>query len=202
MAKWRYGRGWSPEELRLHLQQLAACEVNFQAPLEEMTEENGWTVSRCQSRIGNDATGEGAFARVKQALIEYEFSDPRIAVAHFDPEAPLLGRNMLLEFRALGFRFLNGARIRQVWDEAGERQVSFGYRYDTLQGHVERGSQCFLLTRDCLTGEIRVHIEDRWQHGDFPTWWSRLGFSLMGNAFRKLWRRRIPERLRSAAERG
>lgn len=200
MAEWRFGRGWSPEELRQSLDGLTRCSVNFRTPFEEMTRKNGWTVERCQSRLGNVARNPAAFRRVKQALIAYNFSDPRIAVAYFDPDAPLRGRQMLLEFRAFGFRFLNGVRIQEVWDEAGERQVSFGYRYDTLEGHVERGSQCFLLTQDLLTGEIRLHIEDRWQHGDFPNWWSKIGFTLVGGAFRRLWRSQIPKRLRRAAE--
>jgi hypothetical protein len=75
-----------------------------------------------------------------------------------------------------------------------------GFRYDTLEGHIERGFEWFLLTKEHATGEVRFKIEAHWQLGQFPNWWSRLGFRLIGEHYRTLWRHRAPERLRELAE--
>jgi uncharacterized protein (UPF0548 family) len=50
------------------------------------------------------AEGEQRFERARVALANYQFSDPNIVIAHFDPALPLLGRRMLLEIQVLGLR--------------------------------------------------------------------------------------------------
>ena len=50
-----------------------------------------------------------------------------------------------------------------------------------------------------ITGEVWFKIEAHWQPGAFPNWWSRVGFLLVGQFFRTLWRRRAPHRLASLA---
>ncbi len=199
MAHWRYGRGWSKREIRQYLGELEQCEVNFQVPLDEMSEEAGWKQDQLEASLGHDRGGE-LFERAKQALCGYEFSDPSIAVSYFDPEAPLLGRNMLLEFRAYGFHFLNGVRVRKVTEEPHAHGRIFGYRYETLRGHIESGVQWFTLLEDARTGEVRVRIEDCWQLGDPPNWWSAAGFVVIGEHFRERWRHRAVERLRRVAK--
>jgi uncharacterized protein (UPF0548 family) len=106
---------------------------------------------------------------------------------------------MLLEIKVLGFRFLNGCRVHSAREEATPAETVFGFRYDTLQGHIERGCEWFLLTKQHDTGEVWFKIEAHWQLGDFPNWWSRLGFRLIGERYRTLWRHRAPERLRRLA---
>ena len=64
---------------------------------------------------------------------------------------------------------------------------------------MEKGFEWFLLTKDHLDGEIRLRIEAHWRLGDFPNWWSRLGFLLIGSHYRELWRRRALGRLRRLA---
>jgi uncharacterized protein (UPF0548 family) len=200
MATWRFGIGWTEAELQEHLAGLAGLSPNFDAPFERMTRENGWTVDGAEEAIGSEPAGPpqagGLFARARRALIHYDFSDPRIVEGHFDPEAPFRGRDMLLEIKVLGLRYLNGVRVTEVRDETAGDQTLFGFRYDTLEGHIERGGEWFLLTKAHATGEIRFRIEAHWQLGEFPNWWSRLGFRLFGEHFRTLWRHRAPERLR------
>src|SRR5207248_6761323 len=127
-------------------------------------------------------------------------SDPRIVVGHFDPQAPLVGRNMLLEIKCLGFRFLNGVRVHSAREDQDHRRSIFGFRYDTLEGHIEQGFEWFLLTKDHESGAIWFKIEAHWRLGQFPNWWSRVGFRLIGERYRALWRRRAPERLRDLAQ--
>jgi uncharacterized protein (UPF0548 family) len=203
MALWRFGRGWSEAEMRGYLAELKDRPVNFDDPPERMIPEHGWTVDGDDASLGTEPEGpplpDGFFARAKQAIVHYDFSDPRIVVGHFDPEAPLVGREMLLEIRIWGLRFLNGVRVTQAREDAERGTSYFGFRYDTLVGNIERGYEWFLLSKDHETGEIHFRIEAHWRLGDFPTWWSRLGFRLIGERYRVLWRHRAPERLRRLA---
>ena len=106
---------------------------------------------------------------------------------------------MLLEIKVLGFRFLSGVRVHGVREEYEHDTTYFGFRYDTLEGHIEQGFEWFLLTKDHATGGIHFRIEAHWRLGDFPNLWSKVGFKLIGEHYRTLWRHRAPERLRRIA---
>jgi uncharacterized protein (UPF0548 family) len=205
MALWRFGRGWSDDEMKHYLTALADRSVGFDVDPDTMTRENGWTVDGIDAEIGFEPPGpplpDGLFKRCHDALVNYDFSDPRIVEGHFDPHSELVGRNILLEIKVFGLRFLNGARVHSVCDEVGKAGSILGFRYDTLEGHIERGYEWFLLTKNHQTGEIRFKIEAHWKLGDFPNWWSRMGFKIVGERFRELWRREAPFRLKRAAER-
>jgi uncharacterized protein (UPF0548 family) len=205
MALWRFGRGWHEETMKKYLADLEHRRVSFDTPPEEMTRENGWTVDGADTVIDMEPPGlpqpDGVFERAKQGLINYDFSDPRIVEGHFDPEVPFVGRNILLEIKIWGLRFLNGARVHSVRDVSNEEHSIFGFRYDTLEGHIERGYEWFLLTKNHQTGEVWFKIEAHWRLGDFPNWWSKIGFKLIGERFRTLWRHRAPLRLREVAHR-
>jgi len=203
MALMRFGRGWSDRELRRYLEALKGRPVNFDVPVDRMTVANGWTIDGSEDEIGSEPKGpplsDGVFARARQAIINYDFSDPSIVVGHFDSAAGPAGRDMLLEFKVLGFRFLCGVRVHSVRDDYDGNTSYFGFRYDTLEGHIERGFEWFLLTKDHATGGIHFKIQTHWQPGQFPNWWSKIGFLLIGEHYRSLWRRRAPERLRRVA---
>lgn len=203
MALWRFGRGWPDETLKAYLAELGSRTVNFDIPPEQMTRENGWTVDGSEATIGGEPPGpprpDGPFAHARQALINYDFSDPSIVVGHFDPNVPFVGRDMLLEMKVLGFRFLGGVRVHGVRDEVDEGGTMFGFRYDTLQGHIEQGFEWFLLSKDHASGQIDFTIEAHWRLGDFPNLWSKVGFKVIGEHYRETWRHRAPERLRRLA---
>lgn len=204
VARWHFGREWSERKLCAWLKGLPSCPLNFRERPEEMTPERGWKFSPFERPIGREPIGpplpDGPFHRVRVGLSRYEFSDPKIVEAHFDPEVPLQGRCMLLIFKAGGFRFLNPVRVTQVWEEADARHTCFGFEYATLAGHMERGFERFFVTKDHSTGELRLRIEDHWTYGDFPTWWSRIGFALIGWIPRKQWPRHAAMRLRKLAK--
>lgn len=203
MARWHFGREWSERELCAWLKELSACPLNFRERPEEMTPERGWKFSPFEASLGREPSGpplrDGPFHRVRDGLSRYEFSDPKVVEAHFDPELPLQGRCMLLIFKAFGFRFLNPVRVTRVWEEVDANRTCFGFEYATLAGHMERGFERFFVTKDHSTGELRLRIEDHWTYGDFPSWWSRLGFALFGGIPRKQWPRRAAKRLRKLA---
>jgi uncharacterized protein (UPF0548 family) len=203
VSAWRFGRGWSEDELQAQLAELQRRAVNFDTPASEMMRSRGWTVDGVDRQIGVEAPGPptagGLFERGTAALVNYDFSDPRIVVGHFDPHAPLQGRDMLLEIKVFGFRFLNGVRVSTVRDQADERRSTFGFRYDTLEGHIERGFEWFAISKNHESGQVRLRIEAHWRLGEFPSWWSRVGFLLVGERFRGLWRRLAVARLRRLA---
>lgn len=203
MALWRFGRGWPEPILKSYLKSYAKRRVNFNTPIAEMTAENGWHIDGSEARIGKEPPGPpvpaGFFERARQALINYDFSDPSIVVGHFDAASEFIGRNMLLEIKVFGLHFLSGVRVHSVREETAGNKTIFGFRYDTLDGHIERGMEWFLLTKDHDTGVIWFQIEAHWRLGQFPNWWSRLGFRLVGHYFRALWRHRAPKRLRRLA---
>jgi uncharacterized protein (UPF0548 family) len=203
MARWRFGRGWSEVELAQYLAEIAQRSINFSASPNEMTEAAGWKVDGSNDILGSEPPGppvvDGLFERARPAVENYRFSDPRIVRGHFDPHSSLDGRNILLEIKLLGLHFLNGVRITGVRDDQSPEGAVFGFCYATLEGHIERGLEWFLLHKDYRSGCVTFTIQARWQMGDFPNWWSRLGFILVGQHVRKLWRRLAHRRLEQAA---
>ena len=196
MAEWRLLNGWTAEELRERLERLTSVPVNFTGTEDELTGQRGWNHYHSEAVIVTQSD-DTSFQRACVALANYQFSNPRIVVAHFDPKGSLLGRRILLEIRVLGLRYLCPVLVTNVRDDAS----AYGFRYDTLEGHLERGLEWFLLTRDA-NGAIRFRIEARWQPGDMPNWWSRAGFSMLSGYFQRRWHRRAHNLLSLLARHG
>lgn len=204
MAEWRLGRGWSEEELALRLRELEERASTTPERYDDMTRGRGWRELRSQALVAREAPGPplpgGPFERAWDGITRYAFSDPRIVTVHFDPRAPLVGRRLLLEVRVLGLHYLCGVVIRETRNEGAkpagpDGAVARGFRYDTLEGHLERGAEWFLLEKDPESGEIRFRIHARFRPGQFPNWWSRLGFALLARRYQRLWHRRAHHRL-------
>jgi hypothetical protein len=102
---------------------------------------------------------------------------------------------MLLELKSNGLSYLCGTVVSEILDEQSETETAFGYRYDTLQGHIESGSEWFILRKNHASGEIRFKIEAKWKPGRFPNWWTQAGFFLLARHYQRIWRRRAGERL-------
>ncbi len=195
MAEWRIGRGWSDEELQKRLEHVATLERNFEDDPSELESRSGWYSYKSESTLGRAPTGppvdDGPFERACAALSRYRFSDTRIVQAYFDDDAELLGRPMVLILRAFrGLRFVTGVRVGAVRHEVGEDETVFGFRYETLQGHIERGAEWFILRKDHASGTVRLRISAFWLPGDFPNWWSRVGFYFVGEHYQRKWHRR------------
>lgn len=197
MAEWRVLRGWSSRELKARLERVATARRNFDAPDDEMTAAHGWHHYHSESVSAHEPEGDACFERARAALADYQFSDPGIVEAHFEPDTPLLGRRILLEIKVLGLRYLCPALVSQVRHEA----AAYGFRYDTLEGHIERGVEWFLLTKN-ERGEIRFRVEARWKEGQLPNWWSRLGFFLLARRYQRLWHTRAHRRMALLARHG
>jgi uncharacterized protein (UPF0548 family) len=197
MTEWRFLRGWSSESLKIRVEKLAAVPRNFAVVEEDMTGERGWEHYHSEAVIAREAEGDAGFARARAALAGYQFSHPSIVVAHFDPATPLLKRVILLEIKVLGLRYLCPALVSQVRDEGRV----YGFRYDTLEGHIERGVEWFLLTKN-EHGDIRFRIEARWQRAPMPNWWSRLGAAVLTGHYQRRWHRQAHRRMSLLAHYG
>jgi uncharacterized protein (UPF0548 family) len=197
MAEWRLWRSWPAVAVKSRLDQARTASLNFDASEEEMTGESGWHHYHSEAVIAREAEGDEFFGRARAALATYQFSDPAIVLAHFDPTEPLLGRCILLEIQVLGLHYLCPAVVNRVREEPRV----FGFRYDTLEGHIERGIEWFLLTKD-ERGDIRFRVEARWRTGQFPNWWSRMGFVVLSGYYQRKWHRRAHHRLSLLAHSG
>lgn len=201
MAEWRFARGWSDDELERRLDEASTLDRNFSQAAREMTAARGWSRHYSEAAVAHESPGPpvpgGDFMRAWHLIEGYAFSDPRIVKAHFDPDGPLRGRRMLLEAHVLGLRYLGAVVVAEVRDEEDTGHSVRGYRYDTLAGHFERGSEWFLVTKEHASGEIRFRIHAAWRPGDLPNWWSRLGFRLMVRRYQRAWHRLAHMRLRS-----
>src|SRR5436190_945583 len=102
MAEWRLRRSWPAALIRVRLEQARNSIRNVDASEEDMTGDRGWQHYHSEAVIATEADGDDRFGRARAALANYQFSDPSIVLAHFDPAEPLLGRCMLLEIQVLG----------------------------------------------------------------------------------------------------
>jgi uncharacterized membrane protein len=98
--------------------------------------------------------------------------------------------------KVLGLRYLCAVVVGDVVEEASDHETRFGFRLDTLPPHLERGSEWFIVAKDHRDGLVRFSISARWEPGQFPNRWSRLGFALLARRYQRAWHRRAFRRLR------
>lgn len=205
-VEWRWLRGWSADEVVTRLERASTLPLNFEAAEEEMTSDNGWSHVESQAVIARDRpeppSRDDAFDKLKHAITYLGYSDPRIVYGHFDAAVPLEGRPLLLELKTVGLRYLCPVRIGAVRSETNEERTVFGFRFDTLQGHIEAGREWFLLSKDHRSGELRFHIKAAWREGQFPNWWSHVGFELVGRRYQRAWHHLAHARLRELLRTG
>jgi uncharacterized protein (UPF0548 family) len=196
--------------IQRRLAALASKPVNFDASQIDMADPPpGWTVDRRCQPLPSEAPGEpeaeGSWRIARRLIRGYEFADPSLVRAHYDPNRPLEGRDMLLELRALGLaKIYAGTRIVHVYDEErvrdGRRARVFGWAYRTLEGHVEQGQMDWQVWKWLDTGEVqfRVHAVSRTAsiHNPFIA----VGFWLLKGHERALFLNSTDRRMRTFTE--
>lgn len=112
---------------------------------------------------------------------DYEFSVPDLVRAVYDRRDSLLGRDMLLEGRFLALRFYMGVRVTDVIDETrnGNRRT-WGWSYETLEGHLERGKMTYEVVKDTDSGRVEFVITGYSQRSPTLGPVTRLGWALFG----------------------
>lgn len=101
----------------------------------------------------------GSWAHACRLVRDYEFSPPEIIRALYEPDTPLLGRNMLLEARFHGLHFYCGVRVTEVVDRSLDgAERAWGFAYETLEGHLERGKVTYEVVKQQETGAVHFVI--------------------------------------------
>jgi uncharacterized protein (UPF0548 family) len=124
--------------------------------------DDSWRHDRARARLGTEAPGppepDGVWQTACRLVAAYEMSDPSLIRAVYDPGAPLLGRDMLLEGRFSALRFYMGVRITAVTDERRDGSCAWGWAYETLEGHLERGRMSYEVVKDEAFGVVDLVI--------------------------------------------
>jgi uncharacterized protein (UPF0548 family) len=136
----------------------------------------------------------------------YEFADPSIVRAYYDPKLPLEQRDMLLKLQALGglVHLFAGVRVGDVYRETrevhGQSVHVWGWNYRTLAGHVEMGQMDWEVWKWTENGrvEFRVHAISR--PAPIPNPIVRIGFHLLRGRQRRAFLESTQERMRTFTE--
>lgn len=169
----------------------------------ELTSEHGWHVDDYSQPLPPEPPGPpvpGGSWEVARGLLErYEFADPSIVRAVYHPDVPLADRNMVLEARFYGLRFLLGLRVGGVNDlterEDGRDVRKWGWNYRTLQGHLEMGQMDYEIWKWLDTGAVEFRIHAVSKAAIIPNPVVRLGFRVFGRHMQKRFARRARERM-------
>jgi uncharacterized protein (UPF0548 family) len=163
---------------------------------------SGWHVDAREAPLPSEPPGDplpdGPFASACAIVQAYEFPPAHLIRGRFDPAAPLANRAMLLVARYLWMTFELPVRVSRVIDERRERphgvEYAWGYSYQTLAGHLERGEITFEVVKQLASGDIAFRIHSFSQTGHIPNLAHRIGFALVG---RRLQRRFAEQSLRN-----
>jgi uncharacterized protein (UPF0548 family) len=144
--------------------------VNFD-PAAPHPESEGWRVDQYREALPSEAPGPpvvgGPFQIAQTLLRKYRVADPTMVRAYYDEDAPLEGRDMLLELRFLCFRTFGGCRVGPITDESrdvhGRPVQVWGWPYRTLDGHIEQGEMSWEVWKWLDTGDVefRIHSYSR-----------------------------------------
>jgi uncharacterized protein (UPF0548 family) len=196
--------------VRRRLASLSRRDLNFDpAVLRHARPEDGWTVTDLCQPLPPEPPGtpvEGGSWDVARALMQgYEFADPSIVRAYYDPAAPLEGRNMLLKLQALGlFWLFVGVRVGEVYDQmrskpSGDVRV-WGWNYRTLDGHVEVGQMDWEVWKWPESGAVEFHVHAVSRPAPIANPVVRLGFRLLRGRERDVFLQSTKVRMRRFTE--
>lgn len=150
----------------------------------------GWHVDDMREPLPRELPGppeEGGSWQVARDLMRaYQVADPDVVRATYRHNAPLEGRDMLLQVRFLGLRFHVGVRIGEVYEETrvldGREGRVFGWYYRTLEGNFEQGQQHYEVWKWFDTGEVEFRTHAYSRISDSGPLVLRLGFRLVGRS--------------------
>jgi uncharacterized protein (UPF0548 family) len=196
-----------PSPYQSVLGDIAARALNFEPPDDDAPPE-GWHhddvhVDLIAEPPGPPVAG-GSWSHAREFVKAYRFPDPELIQGHYDPEAPLEGRSMLLRGRFLGLEFPFGVRISRAFEETrntpeGPLRV-WGYSYRTLEHHFERGQITFMVGKFMNTGRVIFRIHSYSQRAHIPNPLYRAGFRIFGRRLQARFTRTALARTRDYVE--
>jgi uncharacterized protein (UPF0548 family) len=173
---------------RAELERLRALTWNFDPEELEDPTEPRWHIDDYRQPLMPEAVGpprgDGSWAAARHLVETYEFVDPSLIRAFYDPSESHAERNMLLEIDFWGLRIYAGVRAAgiatetRVWN--GDPQQVWTWSYRTLEGHFEQGQIDYQVIKSPDTGEVefRIHAVSRAAPVAHPV--VRLGFLIFG----------------------
>jgi uncharacterized protein (UPF0548 family) len=172
---------------RRALDRLREAPLNFD-PRELTERPDRWTHDERLQRLPAEPPGPpqpGGTWEIAQRLMRgYEFADPSIVRAHYDPAQPLKGRDTLLAVRFHGLTVHVGCRITHVFERteevAGRSARLWGWSYATLEGHFEQGEMSWAVLKWPDTGDVAFRVCARSRPSRDAGAIVRLGFRLFG----------------------
>ena len=201
------GSGLGPRNRRAQrrLAELMDRPLNYEPdPDRPPSERDGWHVDDMREPLPHEPSGEpvedGSWELARELMCAYQVADPDVVRATYRHDAPLEGRNMLLQIRFLGLRFYVGVRVGEVYDETREMEGRtarvFGWGYGTLEGHFEQGQMHYEVWKWLDTGDVefRLHAYSRTARSGPPL--LRLGFRLVGRREQLDFYRQVCRRMR------
>jgi uncharacterized protein (UPF0548 family) len=198
------GRLSNPERARAALAELDGAPLNFDLDRrDQFTAAHGWVLDHYMRPLPPEPPGppleHGSWAACRRLMAEYAFADPAIVRALYDAGEPLERRNILLEGRFYGLRFLLGLRVGGVEDTTGERDGrpvrQWGWNYRTLRGHLEMGQMDYTAVKWLDTGEVEFHIDAFAKAAHIPNPIIRLGFAVFGRMMQRRFARAALRRM-------
>jgi len=171
----------------------------------------GWNVDRRCQPLPREPPGEpipeGSWEIACRLIRGYEFADPSLVRAHYDPARPLEGREMLLKLQALGLVSVYvGVRVGDVYEctrELDGREVRvWGWNYRTLEGHVEMGQMAWEVWKWLDTGEVEFRVHSIARDAHIRNLVIRLGYRLVRSHERQMFLDSTRRRMRTFVQLG
>lgn len=168
-----------------------------------------WNVDVHRYSLGRERPGPpepgGLWETARELVRDYEFTPPQLIRAVYHRRQPLLGRDLLLEGRFVVLRFYMGVRITEVVDETrGERERVWGWAYQTLERHLERGRVLYEVVKHLDSGHVEFVASCESQRSPKLGPVLRLGWRLFGRReqlrFYRLCGRRMHELVRAGRD--
>lgn len=198
MGEWVFGRLDAARAWR----DLADAGINYSV---DEVRRPTWNIDTHRSALPAERPGPpepaGSWEHACALVRDYEFSPPELVRALYDPTAPLLGRDMLLEARFHGMHFYCGVRVTEVVDETRENgDRVWGWAYETLEGHLERGKVTYEVVKHQDTGTVEFVASSHSQGAPTLGPITFLGWRVFGRRTQLRFYRRCGERLRTFVE--
>ena len=197
--------------MRSALEGLRHRPLNFDlAAVERRPRVPGWHVDERSQQLPPERPGPpepgGSYEVARRLMLDYEFADPSLVRAIYFADAPLEGRDMLLQLRFLTLRFRVGVRVVAVREgsrtAAGRPLELFGWSYATLDGHLEVGRMDYDVRKWLDSGAVEFRLSAVSRMAEIRNPAIRLGFRLFGRREQLKFYRRCGERMARFTEMG
>ncbi|MCW2949820.1 MAG: hypothetical protein JWN41_833 [Thermoleophilia bacterium] len=163
--------------------------LNFEPPTTDIfADAVGWRIDAYRQPLPAEMPGQpqsgGSWELARECVTHYEFADPSLIRAVYNPEQALMGRTLLLIGRFGPMRFHMGARVYEVVDETrvvdGREVRVWGWGYQTLRGHLETGRMRFQVWKWLDDGRVEFRLDAASRPAHIENVVVRMGFSVFG----------------------